>query len=930
MSLKQKLQEIETWVQALDHFDAQEYDLALRSFAAIADTSKILFNCGVIYATLGEHEKAVECYQSAVSLDQYLAIAYFQEGVSNFLLGDFEEALANFNDTLLYLRGNTYIDYEQLGLKFRLYSCEVLFNRGLCYIYLQQVGPGMQDLEYAAKEKVTPDHNVIDDAIRERAEGYTVFSIPVGVVYRPNEAKVKNLKTKDYLGKSRIVAANRLSTPVDMTQRTADSVPFATSQLVQKNLTSRSRQQSEPPMNRNLFPPTPPPDTDKASLSSSGSMGGATRAPTVKAQRPPKLDLDRPGAQHGRSITDLAAPEKPRIGTTRTASEPRGPPRQGRGYASENHGYSRASHSHRRGASETGFVVSNGYPEVPYGSYGEARVMAIANGGRPFHQQGYIDEEEEYGSSPCDEEVAPDAGFELMGSGSRQRARSCSRGPARGYSRRPEVRKFRVKVHSSEDTRYIIIPPTIEFTEFETRIREKFGFQMLLKIKMQDEGDMITMVDQEDLDLLLMASREMARREGSEMGKMEHAPITNPTNMTDLTPTFADLVHKHNSSVFLHTRPLTTKTADEFLKEAYRINTHISSLLTHLHKIRPSYLSISTHYTKSKSTSTSTSRHRASPSTTASASAKETQLLSPAELDNITSSTSSLLHTLSTSISNLSSAESLRQETHSTLLDKKYNRKRSRGVNLLFQWAAGSSALSPENDGREDAGNAGKKEEQIIDEQIEKLTQAVRESILWFLRRRLEGTIELQRDMVEKRIERAREREKSVLYKNATSFSTHTAAPSSTGADGAISAPSTYPDAALETADPGTGMKGSSTLDASEVAAIEAQLSPQQLQLFAEENDSMVRYYEDTLGKVQNAEKSLLEISSLQQTLVSHLSTQDEYITMMVSDASNTESNIGRGNKELKRATDRRSTAQGVFWGTVVLCSGLVVWDLIF
>lgn len=110
------------------------------------------------------------CYQRAVSLDQYLAIAYFQQGVSNFLLGDFEEALANFNDTLLYLRGNTSIDYEQLGLKFRLFSCEVLFNRGLCYIYLRQMAPGMQDLEYAAKERVTPDHDVINDAIREKAE----------------------------------------------------------------------------------------------------------------------------------------------------------------------------------------------------------------------------------------------------------------------------------------------------------------------------------------------------------------------------------------------------------------------------------------------------------------------------------------------------------------------------------------------------------------------------------------------------------------------------------------------------------------------------------------------------------------------------------------------------------------------------------------
>ncbi len=103
-------------------------------------------------------------------MDHYLAVAYFQQGVSNFLIGDFEEALANFNDTLKFLRGNTFIDYEQLGLKFKLFSCEVLFNRGLSYVYMSQIETGLADLNYAAKEKVTPDHDVIDEAIREEAE----------------------------------------------------------------------------------------------------------------------------------------------------------------------------------------------------------------------------------------------------------------------------------------------------------------------------------------------------------------------------------------------------------------------------------------------------------------------------------------------------------------------------------------------------------------------------------------------------------------------------------------------------------------------------------------------------------------------------------------------------------------------------------------
>jgi hypothetical protein len=46
-------------VQALAHYDNNEFEEAIKVFDNIADTSKILFNCGVIHATLGEHEKAV-------------------------------------------------------------------------------------------------------------------------------------------------------------------------------------------------------------------------------------------------------------------------------------------------------------------------------------------------------------------------------------------------------------------------------------------------------------------------------------------------------------------------------------------------------------------------------------------------------------------------------------------------------------------------------------------------------------------------------------------------------------------------------------------------------------------------------------------------------------------------------------------------------
>ncbi|KAF2000063.1 hypothetical protein P154DRAFT_208176 [Amniculicola lignicola CBS 123094] len=523
MSLKQ---EIETWVAALGHYDGNEYEEALKSFDGIADTSKILFNCGVIHATLGEHEKAVECYQRAVRLDQYLAVAYFQQGVSNFLMGDFEEALANFNDTLLYLRGNNNIDYEQLGLKFKLYSCEVLFNRGLCYIYLQQKDAGMQDLSFAAKEKVVQDHDVIDEAIREEADGYTVFSIPVGIVYRPNEAKVKNLKTKDYLGKARLVAASDRNNAftgfagseikkmgnTSTDDRPEEKLSYAATNLVKPNLASRARQQSEPPMNRNMFPPTPPPESDNnRNVEGNGQM---TRAQSVRGGGPKPQPLNL-----GRAAFDQTGGEPSRrIGTTRSASErPRGSSRQNS--VRERGDERRRDPPRRRGSDEEDDyddIYDSYQPRSNRPSYTRSRQGKTS---RPA----YIDEEDEddYEQSDLD-----DAEFEMV-----SRAKSRRRSPARSNtsSRRSdrdraerggEVAKIRVKVHSS-DTRYVFVQPSTSMREFVQSIREKFGLRQNFKIEIRDDDDMITMADQDDLDMAISSARTMAKKENSDMAKME-------------------------------------------------------------------------------------------------------------------------------------------------------------------------------------------------------------------------------------------------------------------------------------------------------------------------------------------------------------------------------------------------------------------------
>ncbi|GAM90543.1 hypothetical protein ANO11243_085870 [Dothideomycetidae sp. 11243] len=147
----------------------------------------------------------VEHYRKAIQLDQYLAVAYFQQGVSNFLSGEFEKALNNFGDTLDALRDNDYIDYHQIGLNFKLHSCEAFFNRGLCFMYTKRRKPGFEDLQIAAGLQTSPQHSVIDNAIRDNADGYTVFSIPTGVVYRPSEARVQNAVAAEHLPRPRVI-----------------------------------------------------------------------------------------------------------------------------------------------------------------------------------------------------------------------------------------------------------------------------------------------------------------------------------------------------------------------------------------------------------------------------------------------------------------------------------------------------------------------------------------------------------------------------------------------------------------------------------------------------------------------------------------------------------------------------------------------------
>jgi len=80
---------------------------------------------------------------------------------------------------------------------------------------------------------------------------------------------------------------------------------------------------------------------------------------------------------------------------------------------------------------------------------------------------------------------------------------------------------------------------------------------------------------------------------------------------------------------------------------------------------------------------------------------------------------------------------------------------------------------------------------------------------------------------------------------------------------------------------------------------------------------------------LRTTEKSLIEIAELQNQLVDNLNIQSAHIEQLVADSELTADNVGGGNQQLKKATERKSTAKYVFYASCGLSLFLVVWDLV-
>ncbi|KAH8828097.1 NADPH oxidase regulator NoxR [Flagelloscypha sp. PMI_526] len=542
MSLKA---ELETWSAALKAYDEEDFEKSLDLFSRIADSSKILTNMGLIYATLGEHEAAVERFIEATGLDQYLAVAYFQCGVSNFLLARYDLALKDFEEALLYLRGNQAINYEQLGLKFRLFSAEVLFNKGLAQIYLGRTQEGMADMEEARRDKATDEHAVIDDAIADRGEGYTVFSIPVGVLYRPSEKKVKNAVTKDYMGKAKLVAASdpgdvnigfkgyeRLQqgiTPsgvfVDRDNAALNrsaTAPSASLPKVSADVENRPLARSKTTLNVVPNARGPGGGDDQARSPGGASGPGVQRSATqITPGRPsPAAGQGIGGPVRGLSVRKPGGPG---------GNEPAPPPKEQGGGG----GGSRLTEfydDYLDSYSDQPPVPPLRSEQGPQGGSDRVAAWARSNAAPSPGPQRQMSRS------------APNSAYAPSSFGGGSMRRRLTRRPTRATSRAVstyyeddeegyvsgeyddgpfELVKIRVKLHYQDDVRGMALTPETPFEEFLEKVTAKFDRDLNgLGLRFTDEdGGKVTLRDESDYELAIETAREHAR--GKPEGKLE-------------------------------------------------------------------------------------------------------------------------------------------------------------------------------------------------------------------------------------------------------------------------------------------------------------------------------------------------------------------------------------------------------------------------
>ncbi|XP_053412604.1 NADPH oxidase activator 1 isoform X2 [Nycticebus coucang] len=201
---------VRDWHSGVQAVERGDWGSALRLFSRVpAPPARMCFNMGCVHLLAGDPEAALRAFDRAVTHDACMAIGFFQRGVANFQLERFQEALSDFREALAQLRDNAAIDYTQLGLRFRLWAWEVLYNVAATQCQLGLWTEASNSLVEATSKWPEWAQDSLDAALDQvqKQASLQPRQVPRGEVFRPRRRHLEHLQPVDFLGKAKVVAS---------------------------------------------------------------------------------------------------------------------------------------------------------------------------------------------------------------------------------------------------------------------------------------------------------------------------------------------------------------------------------------------------------------------------------------------------------------------------------------------------------------------------------------------------------------------------------------------------------------------------------------------------------------------------------------------------------------------------------------------------
>uniref|UniRef100_A0A667XKU0 NADPH oxidase activator 1 n=1 Tax=Myripristis murdjan TaxID=586833 RepID=A0A667XKU0_9TELE len=187
------------WNEAVRAVDARDWQGALATLDQITEpTSRILFVTASTHLALGQLDHALQALDQTIAKDERLAVGFFQRSA---VLMQLEDALSDCIWAQKHMRGNMVIDYRQLGLRYKLYSWQVLYNAAAVYCRMGQWDQAREVLLSASQERGGGRGGQME------LEVLAPLLVPEGEVFRPRKQDVEQLQQRDFLGKAKVISS---------------------------------------------------------------------------------------------------------------------------------------------------------------------------------------------------------------------------------------------------------------------------------------------------------------------------------------------------------------------------------------------------------------------------------------------------------------------------------------------------------------------------------------------------------------------------------------------------------------------------------------------------------------------------------------------------------------------------------------------------